>query len=339
MSAATRSLDDLARMFNAYIRGWINYYGRYYKSALYPTLRHIDRILARWAHRKFKSLRRHRRRSQQWLARIARHQPDAVRSLAASAWTRPNNGSRMRREVSRTVLRARGGEIPPRDSPQHLRSQRTRGSAGDGEHHALHHSRLKLKVNEAKSAVARPQERKFLGFSFTAGPDIKRTIAPKSLERFKQQIRDITRRAKGVSIKTTMEELATVYAGLARLFRLLRNARGADRPHSLGPAATAGRSVAPMENTTAPSSGTHRKWGSQGELQEHGRQRPWSLASRPEQSSLFWALQCILQIARPAILVRSVLAQPLEPPYTDPYVRWCGRGGAARLPPIPILCA
>ena len=70
-----KTLDDLARMFNASIRGWINYYGCYYKSALYPTLRHIDRILARWAHRKFKSLRRHRRRTQQWLARIARRQP------------------------------------------------------------------------------------------------------------------------------------------------------------------------------------------------------------------------------------------------------------------------
>src|ERR1700720_4123389 len=56
--------------------------------------------------------------------------------------------------------------------------------------------KLKLKVNEAKSAVARPQERKFLGFSFTAGPDIKRTIALKSLERFKHRIRDTTRRAK-----------------------------------------------------------------------------------------------------------------------------------------------
>src|SRR5665811_1417790 len=73
--------------------------------------------------------------------------------------------------------------------------------------------KLKLKVNEAKSAVARPQERKFLGFSFTTGPDIKRTIAPKSLERFKQRIREITRRAKGDSIKTTMEELATYMRG------------------------------------------------------------------------------------------------------------------------------
>src|SRR5207237_6924487 len=73
--------------------------------------------------------------------------------------------------------------------------------------------KLKLKVNETKSAVARPQERKFLGFSFTAGPDIKRTIAPKSLERFKQRIRETTRRAKGVSIKTTMAELAKYMCG------------------------------------------------------------------------------------------------------------------------------
>src|SRR5271167_3762642 len=53
--------------------------------------------------------------------------------------------------------------------------------------------KLKVKVNETKSAVARPQERKFLGFSFSAGPEIKRTIAPKSLDRFRQRIRDITR--------------------------------------------------------------------------------------------------------------------------------------------------
>src|SRR5580693_5800522 len=66
--------------------------------------------------------------------------------------------------------------------------------------------RLKLKVNEAKSAVARPQQRKFLGFTFTDGPEIKRTIAPKALERFKTRIREVTRRAKSVSIESTIEE-------------------------------------------------------------------------------------------------------------------------------------
>ena len=68
--------------------------------------------------------------------------------------------------------------------------------------------KLKLKVNEAKSAVARPQERKFLGFSFRVGPEVKRDIAPKALDRFKQRIREITRRAKGVSMETTREEWA-----------------------------------------------------------------------------------------------------------------------------------
>ena len=70
-----KALDDLARMFNAKIRGWINYYGVYYKSALYPTLRHIDRKLVLWATRKFKRLRGHKRRADQWLRRIARRHP------------------------------------------------------------------------------------------------------------------------------------------------------------------------------------------------------------------------------------------------------------------------
>jgi RNA-directed DNA polymerase len=77
---------------------------------------------------------------------------------------------------------------------------------------------LKLKVNETKSAVARPQERKFLGFSFTACPEIKRVIAPKALDRFKQRIREITRRAKGVSMQTTIEELAPYMRGWRSYF-------------------------------------------------------------------------------------------------------------------------
>src|SRR5438874_6173182 len=78
--------------------------------------------------------------------------------------------------------------------------------------------KLKLKVNDKKSAVARPQERKFLGFSFTDGPEIRRRIAPKAVERFKERIREITRRAKGVSIMTTMEELAQYMRGWSGYF-------------------------------------------------------------------------------------------------------------------------
>jgi group II intron reverse transcriptase/maturase len=67
-----KTLEDLARMFNAIIRGWLNYYGAYYKSQMYPTLRQIDRKLTLWATRKYKKLRRHKSRARQLLERIAR---------------------------------------------------------------------------------------------------------------------------------------------------------------------------------------------------------------------------------------------------------------------------
>ena len=70
-----KSLEDLSRMFAPVIKGWIAYYGSFYKSALYPTLRHLNRTLVRWAMRKFKRLRGHRRRAEYWLGRIAQRQP------------------------------------------------------------------------------------------------------------------------------------------------------------------------------------------------------------------------------------------------------------------------
>lgn len=70
-----KSLEDLSRMFGPTIRGWINYYGSFYKSALYPTLRQLNRTLLRWAMRKYKRLKRHRRRAEHWLGRIAERQP------------------------------------------------------------------------------------------------------------------------------------------------------------------------------------------------------------------------------------------------------------------------
>jgi RNA-directed DNA polymerase len=68
-------------------------------------------------------------------------------------------------------------------------------------------ARLKLKVNESKSAVARPAERKFLGYTFTQGKQVKRRIAPKAVLRFKERIREMTRRTRGSSIEQVAEEL------------------------------------------------------------------------------------------------------------------------------------
>lgn len=70
-----KSIEDLSRMFGAKIQGWINYYGRFYRSQMYMTLRHINRKLVLWASRKYKKLYRHRRRAVHWLGRLAKSFP------------------------------------------------------------------------------------------------------------------------------------------------------------------------------------------------------------------------------------------------------------------------
>ena len=70
-----KNIMDLARMFNAQVQGWVNYYGRYYKSAMYPFLRNIERFLIRWATRKYKRLRGHKRRAKYWLGSVRKREP------------------------------------------------------------------------------------------------------------------------------------------------------------------------------------------------------------------------------------------------------------------------
>ncbi len=78
--------------------------------------------------------------------------------------------------------------------------------------------KLKLKVNQQKSAVARPWERKFLGFSFTSAGVPKRRIAPKAVGRFKERIRELTSRTRGVSTERMAEELARYLRGWISYF-------------------------------------------------------------------------------------------------------------------------
>jgi hypothetical protein len=63
------------------------------------------------------------------------------------------------------------------------------------------------------ATVARPQERKFLGFSFTAGPEVKRVIVPKALDRFKRSVWEITRKAKGVRVALLKRWLMGTHQG------------------------------------------------------------------------------------------------------------------------------
>jgi RNA-directed DNA polymerase len=73
--------------------------------------------------------------------------------------------------------------------------------------------RLKLKVNNAKSAVAKPRVRKFLGFSFTGGTKPKRRIAPQAIDRFKAKVRELTRRTGGRSLSQVVKELSCYLVG------------------------------------------------------------------------------------------------------------------------------
>ena len=70
-----RTLADLAHAINAQVRGWINYYGRFYRRELIRTLKLINDYLMRWAMRKYKRLRRHQSRARRFLAGVARRQP------------------------------------------------------------------------------------------------------------------------------------------------------------------------------------------------------------------------------------------------------------------------
>ena len=76
--ASTRNnqrLEDLASFTNPVVRGWLNYYGRFYRSKCIQVLRHVNEALGQWARRKFKRFKRRERASMHWLGRIARRDP------------------------------------------------------------------------------------------------------------------------------------------------------------------------------------------------------------------------------------------------------------------------
>jgi group II intron reverse transcriptase/maturase len=88
------------------------------------------------------------------------------------------------------------------------------------------YARLKLRVNEAKSAVARPQDRKFLGYGFWVSKGIvKRRVAPKALATMKDRVREITTRNGGKSMSAVIAELRSYLAGWKQYFRLAETPR------------------------------------------------------------------------------------------------------------------
>ena len=105
-------LDELAKIANSHIRGWINYFGNFYRTELRPTLKRIDDYVIRWARRKFKRLRRKTKGSRDWFdgfaAPIQICSPTGSCVMATAEHREP-----CELRGSRTVLGEPGGEIPP----------------------------------------------------------------------------------------------------------------------------------------------------------------------------------------------------------------------------------
>lgn len=80
-------------------------------------------------------------------------------------------------------------------------------------------SKLKLKVNSEKSAVERPSQRKFRGYSFTDEASARIKIAPKSLKRFKERVRELTNRNRGVSLNQIVDDLSEYIRGWMGYYR------------------------------------------------------------------------------------------------------------------------
>ena len=104
-------------------------------------------------------------------------------------------------------------------------------------------NKLRLKVNEAKSAVARPEERKFLGFSIS-NDGSERRIAPKALDKFKVRIRDMTRRTRGFSLQQLIKELKPYIVGWRGYFGFLPDPASPHKPRSMDPSKIAFVSLA-----------------------------------------------------------------------------------------------
>ena len=111
------SIAQMAKWLNPMINGWINYYGQYYRSALYGMCRHVNKALVRWARRKFKPLRRHKTKALKFLERISEQNPRLFAHwrqgmVGPFAWW-----ERYELRGSRTVLREAAGEVPAVYSP------------------------------------------------------------------------------------------------------------------------------------------------------------------------------------------------------------------------------
>jgi len=132
--------------------------------------------------------------------------------------------------------------------------------------------KLKLKVNEQKSQVARPWKRKFLGYTVTRGnPRIK--IADKSIDKLKDKVRDKLCKGKGRSLKSTIEELNPLLKGWINYFKLIEVKKSSGRTGSMDQKKIQTNRMETSEETTSQIKSLYQTWG-----------RPWGSCRNSVQS-------------------------------------------------------
>src|SRR6516162_1088755 len=194
-------------------------------------------------------------------------------------------------------------------------------------------NKLKLKVNEAKSAVARPEERKFLGFSI-ANDGSERRIAPKALAKFKAQIRDMTRRTRGNSLPQVIEDLAPYLLGWRGYFGFCQTPRVLTHLEAW----IRRRLRAYLWRQWQNGPNRFKELRQRGLPKFHAAVAagsPTGFSRRSGHPAVQQALRNPYFDGPPPLCScpRSTRSNHRG---TNPYARWCGRGGAARCPPIPI---
>ena len=240
-------------------------------------------------------------------------------------------------DLDRELERRGPRVLPLRGRLQHLCRKRTgrRGAAAQSDW--VSGERLKLKVNVAKSAVARPWQRKFLGYSLTGHRKPKLRIAKSSLERLTEKVKALLRGARGRSLGATIQTLNPLLRGWAAYFKLTETKRALEerdgwirhklrcilwrqwkRPYraraQLDAAGTDARSGRGARPPTGAARGGMR-----------GASRTCTPPSRSPGSTIWGWCRCSIPC--------SASSAFHEPPYAEPHVRWCGRAtGVTRSP-------
>ena len=231
-----KTLSDLARMFNPIVRGWINYYGRFYKSWLYPVLRHINDGLVRWAMRKYKRLRGHHPASEGMVGDGRSTRAGPLRPLEARATRRLGDGSRMSGDVHVRFCESRGVRFPPATHLVVLCSTREQAEEAERRSGALLGD-LGLRLHPDKTRVVDLREGKegfdFLGCHFRARMSGKlwqqkriiryylhRWPSVRSMKRARARVKALTARSQvGAQLPDVIGRLNRFLRGWGNYFR------------------------------------------------------------------------------------------------------------------------